>query len=62
MKVIAAMKDLIETMPLATIDYVEIVDVNTMKSIDNIAGDILCAIAVNIAGEARLIDNFMMSV
>lgn len=61
-KVKKAMVDLINTMPLADIDYVEIVDVNTMKSIDKIEGDILCAIAVNIGGEVRLIDNTMLSV
>ncbi len=60
--VIGAMKEMINTAPLAEIDYVEIVDVNTMKSIDVISGDILCAIAVKIGGEARLIDNFMMTV
>ncbi len=60
-KVKKAMTDMINTMPLADIDYVEIVDVNTMKNIDKIEGDILCAIAVNIGGEARLIDNFMLS-
>ncbi len=60
-KVKKAMVDMINTMPLAEIDYVEIVDVNTMKNIDKIEGDILCAIAVNIGGEARLIDNVMLS-
>lgn len=60
-KVKKAMIDMINTMPLADIDYVEIVDVNTMKNIDKIEGDILCAIAVNIGGEARLIDNVMLS-
>ncbi|MDD6328349.1 MAG: pantoate--beta-alanine ligase [Lachnospiraceae bacterium] len=57
-----AMCELISTMPLATIDYVEIVDRNTMKNVDWIQGEILCAIAVNIGGEARLIDNFHLSV
>ena len=61
-KVKKAMRELIEAEPLATIDYVEIVDVNTMKSIDTIKGEILCAIAVNIGGEARLIDNFMATI
>lgn len=61
-KIKQAMCDLIETMPLATIDYVEIVDGTTMQSIDTLKGDILCAIAVNIAGEARLIDNFHYTV
>ena len=61
-KVKKAMCDLINSVPLTDIDYVEIVDVNSMKSIDEIKGDILCAIAVNVGGEARLIDNFMMTV
>lgn len=61
-KVKQAMCELIESCPLADIDYVEIVDVNTMKSLDVIKGDILCAIAVNVGGEARLIDNTMMTV
>ncbi|MDE5872962.1 MAG: pantoate--beta-alanine ligase [Lachnospiraceae bacterium] len=60
-KVKKAMVDMINTMPLADIDYVEIVDVNTMKNVEKIEGDILCAIAVNIGGEARLIDNCMLS-
>ena len=61
-KIKKAMTDLINTMPLATIDYVEIVDGMTMQSIDTLKGDILCAIAVNIGGEARLIDNFHYTV
>ena len=61
-KVKKAMRELIESEPLTDIDYVEIVDVNTMKSLDVIKGDILCAIAVNVGGEARLIDNTMMTV
>lgn len=56
------MTKLINTMPLCTIDYVEIVDINTMKSVDEIKGELLCAIAVNVAGEARLIDNFHITV
>lgn len=61
-KVKKAMRELIESEPLTDIDYVEIVDVNTMESLDVIKGEILCAIAVNVGGEARLIDNFMMTV
>lgn len=61
-KVKKAMRELIESEPLTDIDYVEIVDVNTMKSLDVIKGDVLCAIAVNVGGEARLIDNTMMTV
>jgi len=43
--------------PLAKIDYVEIVDSSTLKSIKNIEKPILAAIAVFI-GKTRLIDNF----
>lgn len=59
--VLKAMRDIIEKASMARIDYVEIVDVNTMNSIDTIQGEILCAIAVYIGDEARLIDNFMLS-
>ncbi len=59
-KIKAAMVELISKEPLADIDYVEIVDMATMKSIDVIAGEVLCAIAVRIGGEARLIDNFIV--
>ena len=57
-----AMREVINTAPLADIDYVEIVDVNTMQSVDVIKGEILCAIAVRIGNFARLIDNFMIRV
>jgi len=43
--------------PLAKIDYVEIVDSSTLKSIKNIEKPILTAMAVYI-GKTRLIDNF----
>ncbi len=61
-KVITAMRELIESQSLTKIDYVEIVDVNTMKAVEVIEGEILCAIAVYMSDEARLIDNFMMTV
>ena len=44
---------------LAKIDYVALVDANTMQSIKQIKGDILGAIAVYI-GKTRLIDNFLL--
>ncbi len=59
--VLKAMRDIIGEASMAKIDYAEMVDVNTMKSIDTIQGEILCAIAVYIGDEARLIDNFMLS-
>ena len=57
-----AMREMIESEPMAEIDYVEIVDNNTMESIDTVKGDILCAIAVKINNKVRLIDNFMMEI
>lgn len=59
--VINSMKEIIESEPLAKIDYVEIVDMNTMKNISVIQGEILCAIAVYI-GKTRLIDNFILNI
>lgn len=51
-----AITDMIETEPLAKIDYVEIVDWNTLEPVDTIEGPVLNAIAVYI-GKTRLIDN-----
>lgn len=57
-KIIAAMTAEIEKEPLAKIDYVKIVDFDTMQQVKKIEGGILTAIAVYI-GKTRLIDNFM---
>ncbi len=46
------------TEPLAKIDYVELVDVETLEPVDTIKGQILAATAVYI-GKTRLIDNFV---
>lgn len=51
-----AITDMIDTEPLAKIDYVEIVDWNTLEPVDTIEGPVLNAIAVYI-GKTRLIDN-----
>ena len=55
--ILDAMKANINTEMLAKIDYVKIVDANTMQQVDKIEGPILCAMAVYI-GKTRLIDNF----
>ena len=52
------MKSNIETEPLARIDYVEVVDGETMQKVDRIEESVLVAMAVYI-GNTRLIDNFM---
>lgn len=45
--------------PLAKIDYAEIVDWNTLESLETVHTPLLCAIAVYI-GRTRLIDNFII--
>ena len=44
--------------PLARIDYVDVVDFETITPVDEIKGTTLVAIAVYI-GKTRLIDNFI---
>lgn len=58
-KILAAMRAEIEKEPLAEIDYVKMVDLETMQQVTAIEGGILTAIAVFI-GKTRLIDNFMI--
>lgn len=60
-KVKAAIVKNLETEPLAKIDYVEVVDFNTIEPIETIQGDVLTAIAVYI-GKTRLIDNFISTI
>ncbi len=57
-KVKAAMTAEIEKEPLAKIDYVKVVNLETMQQTTAIQGGILAAIAVYI-GKTRLIDNFI---
>lgn len=52
-----AMVEHIEKEPLARIDYVEIVDVDSLESVQKIENKVLTAMAVYI-GNTRLIDNF----
>lgn len=58
-KILSAMRAEIEKEPLARIDYVKMVDLETMQQVTAIEGGILTAIAVYI-GKTRLIDNFMI--
>ena len=48
----------LESEPLAKIDYVEVVDWNTLEPVEKVEGPVLVAIAVYI-GKTRLIDNFI---
>lgn len=60
-QLLAAMKDSLESEPLARIDYVEAVSMDTIQPIDTIQGQVLVAMAVFI-GKTRLIDNFIVEV
>jgi len=55
-RIIAAMKALIEQIPSARVDYVAIVDRNTLQPVKVIKEPVLIALAVRI-GKTRLIDN-----
>lgn len=56
-EIISEIKSVIESEPLARIDYVKIVDSATMQQIATLDRPALCAMAVYI-GRTRLIDNF----
>lgn len=57
--VIKAITDSINTERLAKIDYVDVVDFDTITPVDRIGKSVLVAIAVYI-GKTRLIDNFII--
>lgn len=54
-----AVKAEISKEPLARIDYVELVSLDTLEALESVQKPLLCAIAVYI-GKTRLIDNFIM--
>lgn len=56
-----AIRDVIESEPLARIDYVDIVDFDNIQEIDTLGDSVLAAVAVYI-GKTRLIDNFIVTV
>jgi pantoate--beta-alanine ligase len=56
--IVAAMRSLIEQEPLADIDYVSVIDVNTLEAVTAVAKTALIAVAVKI-GKTRLIDNML---
>lgn len=60
-KVVGVMKACIEAEPLAKIDYVDAVDLDSVQKIDVVKGKVLFAMAVYI-GKTRLIDNFIVNI
>lgn len=55
--IINVMTNIVNTEPLAKIDYISVVDANTMQPVHEITSPVLVAMAVYI-GSTRLIDNF----
>ena len=58
-KIIAEMRKILQQVPSIEIEYVSIVDAETLESIEKISGKVLAAAAVRI-GPARLIDNILV--
>lgn len=58
-QIITEMQKILRQIPSGQIEYVSIVDAETLESIDKISGKILAAVAVKV-GPARLIDNIML--
>ena len=52
------MKKIIEAEPMARLDYVELVDADTIEPVEKAEGRVLAAVAAYI-GPTRLIDNFI---
>ena len=60
-KIKAMIENRIRTEPLSEIDYVELVDADSIENMDVIKGKLLIALAVRF-GKARLIDNICLEV
>lgn len=60
-RLIAAMKENLAKEPMAVVDYVEAVSMDTIEKIDRLEGTVLVAMAVKI-GKTRLIDNFILPI
>ena len=58
-EIITEMSKILQQVPSIEIEYISIVDAETLRNIDRIAGKALAAVAVKI-GPARLIDNILV--
>ncbi len=58
-EIINEMSKILQRVPSIEIEYISIVDAETLRNIDQIAGKVLAAVAVKI-GPARLIDNILV--
>ena len=60
-EIISQMQKILDQIPSAEIEYINIVDAETLENIDKVIGRALVAVAVRI-GPARLIDNILLDV
>jgi pantoate--beta-alanine ligase len=58
-KIVTRMRKILSQAPSIKIEYISIVDAETLQTIDHITGKVLAAVAVGI-GPARLIDNILL--
>jgi len=58
-RIIDEMQKILQQIPSGQIEYISVVDAETLESIDQIEGKVLAAVAVKI-GPARLIDNILV--
>ncbi len=58
-QIIAEMRNILQQVPSIQIEYVSIVDAETLEAAERIAGQVLVAVAV-LLGPARLIDNILV--
>jgi len=60
-EIIGQMCKILNQIPSAKIEYINIVDAETLENIDQVAGKVLAAVAVKV-GSTRLIDNILVDV
>jgi len=60
-QIVTEMRIILQQAPSIEIEYISIVDAETLQSLDHVSGKILAAVAVRI-GPARLIDNILLDV
>ena len=58
-QIIAGMQKILQRIPSGQIEYISIVDAETLENIEKIGGKVLAAVAVKV-GPARLIDNILV--
>ena len=59
--IISEIKKILKQVPSIKIEYISIVDAETLQELDKITGKVLIAVAVKI-GSTRLIDNILVDV